>query len=337
MDSVTIKAFAKINMRLEIREKRPDGYHGIETMFRGIRLHDELVVSGEGEGIKLECEGPFSRGLPGDSENLVWQAADLLRRSFPDRIRGAAIRLHKRIPVAAGLGGGSADAAAALLGLDRVYSLGLSKENLTYFAARLGADVAFCLAPLAAIGRGRGEDLEEMSPGLPLWVLLIKPPFGSATKDVYDRWDGTKTENCEKGSMTLLRKGMRENQPALIWENMVNDLEKPALLLDKRLTVYKARIEEEITALPGFRVDAGKAEGAGGGKVLLCGSGSAFGVFFAEKASARMLMERLQAIRSLVWTPAPGGSTEGESPRILLTRTLTAEDLACRMRDRKEE
>ena len=315
MERVTVRAFAKVNMRLEIKDRRPDGYHGIETLFRGISLYDTLILSKTSDGIALSCEGPAAGDLPEDDRNLAWQAADMLRNAFPDRIGGVLIRLHKRIPRDAGLGGGSTDAAAVLAGMDKLFALDLGTEEMTDFAARLGSDVAFCLNPLAAVGRGRGETLEPAEQGAPLWLLLVKPAFGMSTKDVYDRWDqlhaAQEMECCGDGtSLALLLEGLRDNKPERIWANMDNDLEKPAFLLEERLTLYKQWIEEELA-----RIDTCC------GKILLCGSGSTLAVYFADERSARRLALRLRVARK------PGIGWDNGLPLILLTRTLDEADL----------
>ena len=196
MDSITVKAYAKVNMSLAVKEKLPDGYHGIETLFRGISLWDTLVLTKNNRGMELHCDAPREWGLPEGRENLAWQAAELLRSAYPKEISGVKMQLHKAIPLDAGLGGGSADAAAVLLGLDRLFALKLDEENLGRFAAQLGSDVSFCLHALAAVGHGRGDELMLIPPGAPLWVLLIKPSFGLSAKDVYACWDGCNDETA---------------------------------------------------------------------------------------------------------------------------------------------
>ena len=315
MERVTVRAFAKVNMRLEIKEKRPDGYHGIETLFRGIFLYDTVVLSKAKDGVALSCEGPAAKDLPEDNRNLAWQAADMLRNAFPDRIGGIRIRLYKRIPLNAGLGGGSADAAAVLTGIDRLFALDLGMEVLTDFAAKLGSDVAFCLQPLAAVGCGRGEKLRPANPGPSLWIVLVKPTFGMSTKAVYDNWDYLRATqemepNGADASLALLLEGLRDNKPEHIWANMDNDLEKPAFLMEKRLSTYKQWIEEELA-----RIDVRC------GKVMLCGSGSTLAVYFPDEGSARQLAERLRVARRL------GIGWDSGLPLILLAKTLDETDL----------
>ncbi len=345
MRTVTVKAFAKVNMTLEIGEKRRDGYHQLETLFRGISLHDLVVLSGKEHGIHLICEAPSSWGLPEDRRNLAWQAAELLCRAFPCKIPGVAIKIRKRIPAAAGLAGGSSDAAAVLLGMNCLYDLGLSAEELKDFAGRLGADVAFCLKPLAALGRGRGEELLPAPPGPTLWVVLLKPPFGLATKDVYAAWDrqgqeaeaakGLKPHKPLKPQLPLLLKGLEEHDLRLIWDNMFNDLEKPAFSLAGDLKEYKERLAEAMEEAGGFAEESvaesaeESAAGPAAGKILLCGSGPTLAVFFDREVFARRLEERLRKVFA--------GSAAEEGPGIFLARTTDASDLAERIIRRDNE
>ncbi|OAT82945.1 4-(cytidine 5'-diphospho)-2-C-methyl-D-erythritol kinase [Desulfotomaculum copahuensis] len=181
-----LAAHAKINLSLDIKGRRADGYHELETVMQSIALHDRLVFSAAADGaISLECD---SGEVPAGPENLVYRAALLLRENTRCR-RGVRISLAKRIPVAAGLGGGSADAAAALAGLNRFWNLGLPPAVLCSLAAVLGADVPFCLRGGTALARGKGELLTPL-PALPaMGVVLAKPPFGVSTARVYAAYD----------------------------------------------------------------------------------------------------------------------------------------------------
>ena len=152
---LVIAAPAKLNLFLEIRGKRPDGYHDLETLMVAVDLFDTLELHPDSHGaITLECDPP---GLPTGPDNLVWKAADALRRAVNRPELGAAIRLTKRIPAQAGLAGGSSDAASTLLGLNRVWNLGLATADLAAVAAGVGSDVAFFLDLPAAWCTGRGE------------------------------------------------------------------------------------------------------------------------------------------------------------------------------------
>jgi 4-diphosphocytidyl-2-C-methyl-D-erythritol kinase len=180
-------AYAKINLALHVRERRVDGYHRIETIFAFAEDGDRLSV-GESDGLRLDVGGPFAAALEG--ENLVLRAAQALRARFDVR-HGAALLLDKRLPVASGIGGGSADAAAALRLLNRWWRLGASEAELLSIATSLGADVPACLGSRTATGKGRGDELEPVKgedlSGMPL--LLVNPKVPVSTGAVFDGWD----------------------------------------------------------------------------------------------------------------------------------------------------
>lgn len=182
-DAVVVWAPAKVNLFLEAITKQPDGYHELATLMVAVSLYDTLVfkedVSGE---IRLECSLPE---LSTGADNLVVRAATLLQQRTGCE-RGAAIRLTKRIPLAAGLAGGSTDAAATLAGLNELWQLGLTPPDMLALAAELGSDVAFFFASPAAWCTGRGERVAPLSLGKPLWLVLACPPFGMSTAAVYN-------------------------------------------------------------------------------------------------------------------------------------------------------
>lgn len=179
---VTVAAPAKVNLFLELIGKRPDGYHELATLMVGLSLRDTLSFVGRPDGsIDLTTNRP---DLSAGPDNLVVKAASLLKSEAGIRA-GATVRLAKRIPVAAGLAGGSTDAAATLIGLNRLWNAGLAKSDLERLAAKLGSDIAFFLSLPAAWCTGRGEIVEPVSAGAALDVVLIFPPFGCATAGVY--------------------------------------------------------------------------------------------------------------------------------------------------------
>ena len=183
-DDVVAWAPAKVNLHLEVLGKRPDGYHEIATLMVAIRLFDTLVFRDEPTGdIRLQCT---RHGLSTGPDNLVVRAAHLLQQHAGCQ-RGAAIRLVKRIPLAAGLAGGSTDAAATLAGLNELWKLGLGREELANLAARLGSDIPFFLDGPAAWCSGRGERVKATPLGATLDFVLLCPPFGLSTADVYRR------------------------------------------------------------------------------------------------------------------------------------------------------
>ncbi|HEY0312735.1 MAG TPA: 4-(cytidine 5'-diphospho)-2-C-methyl-D-erythritol kinase [Allosphingosinicella sp.] len=184
-------ASAKINLALHVRGREADGYHRIETLFAfcegGDRLRGEPA-----ETLSLRVEGPFAAGLAGEGDNLVLRAARLLAERT-GVTTGAALTLGKNLPVAAGIGGGSSDAAAGLRLLNRLWRLGLAEADLLPIAAELGADVPACLLSRTTRGEGRGDVLTETDvPGLRgAPVLLVNPGVAVSTAEIFRRWSGT--------------------------------------------------------------------------------------------------------------------------------------------------
>jgi 4-diphosphocytidyl-2-C-methyl-D-erythritol kinase len=181
-NTLRVLAPAKVNLFLEVLGKRPDGYHEIATLMMAIDLTDVLDLSPSEDGsLSLTCDEP---DLSTGPDNLVLKAA-LRLRAKTGTMSGATIRLTKRIPWAAGLGGGSSDAAATLKGLNELWKLGLSREELSAIGAELGSDVPFFLNGNAAWCTGRGEIIEPVAIGRPLDLVLVKPPEALATAEVY--------------------------------------------------------------------------------------------------------------------------------------------------------
>ncbi|MEA3009807.1 MAG: 4-diphosphocytidyl-2-C-methyl-D-erythritol kinase [Sphingomonadales bacterium] len=181
-------AYAKLNLALHVRGREADGYHRIETAFAFAEDGDSLSVT-EGEGITLRVIGPFADSLT-EGDNIVLAAAHALREHCAGTA-GAALTLDKRLPVASGIGGGSADAAAALRLLDRWWGLGLPGEALAAIAARLGSDVPACFYSRSARGEGRGDRLKIADHGVqgaPL--LLVNPGTPLSTRSVFANWEG---------------------------------------------------------------------------------------------------------------------------------------------------
>ena len=180
----TEKAQAKINLTLDVLGKRPDGYHEVEMVMQTVDLSDHLTFTEtEPDEIVLSCTAPY---IPLDQRNLVYQAAFLVKQTYGVR-KGIHIHIDKRIPVAAGLAGGSSDAAATLRGLNRVWNLGQTLDQLAELGAKIGSDVPFCIYGGTAIARGRGEQIEHLPKVAPTWVVLVKPPIAVSTADVYGR------------------------------------------------------------------------------------------------------------------------------------------------------
>lgn len=242
--SVTVFAPAKLNLFLKVLGKRVDGYHELETLMVSVSRYDTLVLTDEPDGrLWLTCHDgrPSNRPaatrdpLPSGPDNLVFRAAQLLK-SATGVPCGARIELVKRIPLAAGLAGGSSDAAATLWGLNRLWRLGLSAADLAALAARLGSDVPFFLAPnSAAICRGRGEIVEPLPLPARLWFVIARPPTGLSTAEVY-RHCRPSTEACSAGELAArLRSGRLKSAAGLFH----NALQEPAERLDASVTRLK--------------------------------------------------------------------------------------------------
>jgi 4-diphosphocytidyl-2-C-methyl-D-erythritol kinase len=173
---------AKVNLFLEVLARRPDGYHELATLMTAVSLYDTLEFKEEpGGATTLHCDHP---SLSTGPDNLICRAVELVRRQS-GRSDGVDIRLWKRIPMMAGLAGGSSDAAATLAGLNRLWRLGWDREQLVRLSAELGSDVAFFFAGSAAWCTGRGERIEPLRLGRPLDFVLVSPPAGLSTADVF--------------------------------------------------------------------------------------------------------------------------------------------------------
>lgn len=180
-------ARAKLNLALHVRARRPDGYHELETLFAFVEFGDVLRIA-SAEAPAFRITGPFAASLSGEGDNLVTRAAARFAEVFGGGAH--AIELEKHLPVASGVGGGSADAAATLRALARLHDVGLDDPRLFEIADGLGSDVPACLLGKTALGKGRGEQLEPV-PGMPgTPVLLVNPGVAVSTAEVFRRWDG---------------------------------------------------------------------------------------------------------------------------------------------------
>lgn len=274
------RAPAKTNLFLEVRGRRPDGFHELDTVFVELALADELTATPRpDDALVLEVAGEGAGGaVPAGPENLVWRAADALRRRAGRPELGATLRLTKRIPAGGGLGGGSSDAAAALRALDEAWKLRSDPAALAELAAGLGSDVPFFLAGGVQRGRGRGELLEPLSrPARPLELVLLLPPFPCPTPQVY-RALAPHLPTEPRGPEALLA-ALASGDPAEVGAALFNRLEAPAFALFPAL----AELKQELEALPGV-------VGA-----LLSGSGSTLLGVARDGAAAAGALEALRA------------------------------------------
>ena len=186
------KAYGKINIGLDVLRKRSDGYHEVKMIMQTVSLYDRITITPNTENSDIVLETNLSF-LPTNDNNIVYKAAKLLKEEFNIK-EGLVIKLEKHIPVAAGMAGGSTDAATTLELLNTMFSLGLSKEDLMKRAVTLGADVPYCILKGTALSEGIGEILTPLTPLMPCYILIVKPPIYVSTKFVYenlklDNWD----------------------------------------------------------------------------------------------------------------------------------------------------
>jgi len=179
-------ATAKINLFLKVLDRRPDGYHNIETVYQSVGLADRLRFEVTEKGVASIC---CSRDVPTGKENLVVGAVEMMQQAFPGRIRGLRITLEKQIPVGGGLGGGSADAAATLRACNEIFDLGLGFDQLCDLGSQIGMDVPFLIRGGRAIGRDRGDRLEPLAMRHVVWAVIAVPPVAISTRRAYEELD----------------------------------------------------------------------------------------------------------------------------------------------------
>jgi 4-diphosphocytidyl-2-C-methyl-D-erythritol kinase len=234
---LSLPAYAKINLGLRVLGKRDDGYHEIETILQQVDFHDDLTfVLVPDDRIEVRCDSPAVPQGPG---NLCWRAADLLRRTC-GVAQGVRISLTKRIPVGAGLGGGSSDAAVTLLGLNLLWELGLSPERLEKLAAQLGSDVPFFILGGTRLATGRGEKLTRLDLPHSYWVLIVFPEIHLSTADVYENLRLGLTSGGKSFSFETFDLKTEE-----FCGRLQNDLEEVVLARYPSLAEIKKRLAEE--------------------------------------------------------------------------------------------
>lgn len=267
---VSLKAHAKINLALDVLGKRPDGFHEVAMIMQAISLHDIVSLSLQEENITLSCDCPE---LPCDRSNLAYRAAELLQQEVGVK-KGAHIELTKKIPLAAGLAGGSSDAAAVLKGLNSLWRLSLSRTELEALAARIGSDVPFCLWGGTALATGRGECLEPLPDFQGIGVVLANPPLQVSTAWVYGRF-------CRE--LVSLHPDIPEMQRAI----SAKDFDSVAGQLVNVLETVTVPQHPQIRELKEMFLK----EGAGG--VLMSGSGPTVFALTPNIDSAHQLAGRL--------------------------------------------
>ncbi len=277
---------AKVNLFLEVLGRRPDGYHDLATLMVAVGLFDSVQLRESPSGqVRLECDLP---GLSTGPDNLVCRAAELLRARFGVAC-GVDVRLSKRIPLQAGLAGGSSDAAATLAGLNALWRLGLDAVQLGKLGAELGSDVTFFFFGPAAWCTGRGEIVEPLKPGGPLDLVLACPPVGLSTASVFQalRLAGPVVDGA------AVRQAFAAGDPAALGRCLHNRLQAPA----EQLCPAVSRLRQRLEAL----APAG---------VLMSGSGSTVFALAHDAADALRMARALQDVRE-----------DGEQARVFVVRS----------------
>jgi 4-diphosphocytidyl-2-C-methyl-D-erythritol kinase len=218
--ALKVRCPAKINLGLWILGRRPDGYHEIDTVMQSVSLEDELLLEEASHGFRLETRGI---PLPKDSPNILERAWSEIAALGLNRLRGVRALLTKRIPVAAGLGGGSSDAAGFLLGVNRLLSLDIPEIDIRRLAGALGADVSFFLKGGTARAEGRGERVRHLCPVPPAWIVLATPPLAISTTWAYGRARIPLTHG-ERGA-SVLAAAITSNDWRSIAPHLHNDFE----------------------------------------------------------------------------------------------------------------
>lgn len=265
MRMISEKAPAKINLTLDVLQKRPDGYHEVEMIMTTVDLADRIWLKPLDRGITIRSS---ERYVPNDKRNLAWQAADLLRKTCHIS-HGVEITLDKNIPVAAGLAGGSSDAAATLRGLNRLWNLGLSLDELAELGAQIGSDIPFCVYGGTALASGRGEQIRHLPAPPNCWVILAKPSISVSTADIYGGLDVAAIRHPDTAGMMA---ALKAADYSAMCRQLGNALEPVTMHLHPQVAVLKEQMLK-------FGADA----------VLMSGSGpTVFGFVQHESQVARV-------------------------------------------------
>jgi 4-diphosphocytidyl-2-C-methyl-D-erythritol kinase len=272
-----LPSFAKVNLGLEVLGTRADGYHELRTIFQTISLHDDLELRPHASAIEVRCDHP---GVPTDHTNLAHRAAEELRR-FAGISKGVTITITKRIPVAGGLGGGSSNAAAVLIGLDRLWRLGLGHARLHPLARRLGADVPYFLVGGTALGLGRGDEVYPLLRQVRASVVVVDPGRPLSTAAVFRRLDQGLTPRENANNIFRFVSSQLDGQGGA-FPGLSNDLERAALDEDPGL-------EARGRDIRGILIREGAILAS------LSGSGAAFFGVFSDTGAARRARSALLA------------------------------------------
>lgn len=272
MNQIELKALAKINLGLDVLGRRENGYHDVRMIMQSIFLYDEVrIEKKEAAGIEVETNLKF---LPVGEDNIAYKAAKLLIDEFGIG-EGVRITLRKHIPVAAGLAGGSSNAAAVLFGMNRIFRLGLSQKDLMERGVKLGADVPYCIMRGTLLAEGIGEELKRL-PAMPkCTVLIAKPPISVSTKTVYEALDSK--EITEHPDIDGIIKGLELGNLKMIADSMGNVLEKVTVPMHPEIEEIKQEMKE-----------------AGALGAMMSGSGPTVFGLFESRAAARAAQRNIR-------------------------------------------
>lgn len=271
MEQIILRAYAKINLCLDVSGRLPNGYHTVKTVMQAVGIFDELALEKAESGVAMTTDAV---GLPVDGSNLACKAANLMQETYHVK-EGVRIRLRKSIPIAAGMAGGSTDAAAVMLGMNRLFGLERPREELMRLSVSIGADVPYCILGGTALAEGIGEVLTPLPAAPACHVLVAKPDFSVSTRDVYERLDAAgKLQHPDvDGMVAAIERGSLSG----VAERLGNVLEGVTVSAFPVIDTIKKRM---------------LALGAAGS--LMSGSGPAVFGLFPDKAAADHARRRLE-------------------------------------------
>lgn len=272
MDKLELKALGKVNLGLDVLGRRENGYHDVRMVMQTVYLYDQIRIEKKREaGISIFTNLYY---LPVNENNLAYQAAELLTAEFGIQ-DGVKISLDKHIPVAAGMAGGSADAAAVLFGINRMFALGLTQKELMERGVKLGADVPYCIMRGTVLAEGIGEELTPLAPMPRCYVLIAKPPVSVSTKLVYEKLDSHEIE--EHPDIDGIIEGLKKQDLSFVASRMGNVLE--------RVTIEEYPVIEKIKEVM-------KREGAL--NAMMSGSGPTVFGLYDDKRKAKNAAFRIK-------------------------------------------
>jgi len=285
---VRLPSYAKINLCLHVLRKREDNYHEIETVFQQIDIRDEITLQPRQDDLQLFCDHP---NVPTDDRNLCLKAAKLLQQRCHTKL-GCSIYLHKQIPIASGLGGGSSNAAVTLMGLNVLWELGLTKRDLFKISTEIGSDVPFFIEGGTALGTGRGELITCLKTKFKYWVVIISPSIEISSKWAYQSSNFNLTNTEKNCKLSTLKKS--QSLPNRWQINFHNDLESLVFEKFRKLKTIRDQLEQQGAVF-----------------ALMSGSGPCiFGLFHSQEEALHIKKSMGSDLKSFVVKPIKWGYAE---------------------------